>query len=353
MDKNHILDTDRINEIAISDVVALFDQPIKKGRHWVALCPWHNDHHPSLVLNEGTNQNYCKCFSCGHGGGVIKYTQQKLGLRDDARGFRETCLWLCTQFDIPLLDGSTSSTSLRAPVTKPTTASEAPLAYVPEEVMLGTVTMNNPFSQCLAILFGTDIADRLTRDYRLGLYIDRYHNEYTIFWSIDEDGHVHNGKVQRYCTDPTLPAFAHSDKACKAYWLTHEPILSRITPEGYRLDCGGLYGIHLLKTRPQTDEVIIVESPKNAIMGAAAFPDYIWLAAGNKNALTPAALRILNGRIGKIYPDRDAITEWQQQRDRIKELHGFEVRTFCEDHAPMGNSKFDIADYIVNEILRE
>lgn len=49
---------------------------LKVTKHHKALCPWHNDHKPSLSFKD----NYCKCFVCGNGGGSVSLTMQLLGL---------------------------------------------------------------------------------------------------------------------------------------------------------------------------------------------------------------------------------------------------------------------------------
>ncbi len=47
---------------------------VKKGNRHVALCPFHNDTHPSMQLNE--QKNMYKCFACGAGGDAIKFVQE-------------------------------------------------------------------------------------------------------------------------------------------------------------------------------------------------------------------------------------------------------------------------------------
>lgn len=42
----------------------------KKGNGYIALCPYHNDTHPSFSIM--SNGNF-KCFSCGEGGSVYKF----------------------------------------------------------------------------------------------------------------------------------------------------------------------------------------------------------------------------------------------------------------------------------------
>jgi len=39
------------------------------NRYGKALCPWHNDRHPSLSFDRRTGR--CKCFSCNAGGGAV------------------------------------------------------------------------------------------------------------------------------------------------------------------------------------------------------------------------------------------------------------------------------------------
>lgn len=353
MKHNYIFDTDRILAIPISEVVAEFDSLHRRGSHQVALCPWHDDHDPSLVLYEGTDQNHCVCHVCRHGGDVIRYARYRLGNAGSPRGFNETCLWLSSRFSIPLLDGGQASSNITPRKSERTTAEKAslPLAYVPNEYMQKSVSVKNSLSKCIGILFGQEAALRVTQDYCLGLHRNWYHQDGTIFWSIDEQGLVHNGKVQCYCTDPRSADFSKSYKTVPAYWLTEEFKRKGFVPEGHCLDIGGLFGAHLIALRPVEDEIVIVESPKNAIFGAAAFPEYLWLAAGNKSALNSRVLKCVDGRVGMIYPDRDAIDEWKRYQRKLPELRNFKVKDFCETNAPVNaSSKYDIADYIMDAV---
>ena len=55
-------------------------------RH-TALCPFHNDTHPSLHFNRGKNRY--KCFACGASGDVVD-----LVMKYNNVGFREAVEWL-------------------------------------------------------------------------------------------------------------------------------------------------------------------------------------------------------------------------------------------------------------------
>ncbi len=62
----------------IVDVVSEHVSLKKKGRELVGLCPFHEDHRPSLYVNP-VKQIY-KCFACGAGGDVLKFVQMREGL---------------------------------------------------------------------------------------------------------------------------------------------------------------------------------------------------------------------------------------------------------------------------------
>lgn len=49
---------------------------LKQNRNHMACCPFHNDRHPSLKLNE----NYYYCFGCGVTGDVIDFVARLFGL---------------------------------------------------------------------------------------------------------------------------------------------------------------------------------------------------------------------------------------------------------------------------------
>lgn len=60
-----------------NDIVAVVQERIKlerKGKDYRCLCPFHDDHSPSLNVSP-TMQIY-KCFSCGAAGGVIAFVQK-------------------------------------------------------------------------------------------------------------------------------------------------------------------------------------------------------------------------------------------------------------------------------------
>lgn len=62
----------------IVDVVAEHVSLKRKGREMVGLCPFHEDHTPSM--NVSPTKQIFKCFACGAGGDVIKFVQMRENL---------------------------------------------------------------------------------------------------------------------------------------------------------------------------------------------------------------------------------------------------------------------------------
>jgi DNA primase len=62
----------------IVDVISEHVNLVKKGREMVGLCPFHDDHRPSLNVN--VTKQIFKCFACGAGGDVFKFVQMRESL---------------------------------------------------------------------------------------------------------------------------------------------------------------------------------------------------------------------------------------------------------------------------------
>jgi DNA primase len=62
----------------IVDVISEHVNLVKKGREMVGLCPFHDDHRPSLNVNVA--KQIFKCFACGAGGDVFKFVQLRENL---------------------------------------------------------------------------------------------------------------------------------------------------------------------------------------------------------------------------------------------------------------------------------
>jgi len=66
-----------INEIRskadIADIIQRYIPLVKKGKNFAAVCPFHDDHDPSLSIS--VDKQIYKCFVCGEGGNVFNFVK--------------------------------------------------------------------------------------------------------------------------------------------------------------------------------------------------------------------------------------------------------------------------------------
>ena len=332
-------DTERLNAIPITEVAQALGYELRKaGSVCKTLCPWHEDSHPSLTLYERTNENRCYCFACSGGGSVIDFVMQSKQC-----DFREACSWLSSRFGIVSM--STSHTPMPKPQPKPKPKPKEPTyTYIPQGMVDELVTVENSLCQCLMRMFNPELVRWAAEEYRIGSYSMNGMDNLTVFPNIDIEGRVCNLKVQGYDTDPQSPRFCHCLKNT-TYWLgTMWAKEGRLPKDAeFRSEC--MFGEHLLRQYPNS-LLALVESPKNALFGAIAFPHITWLAVGNKNMLKRSVLAPLRGREVIVIPDRDAIPLWTSAIDSMRDVANFTVSDFCQRMAPPEEPKFDIADYL-------
>ena len=61
------------NSASISEVIGHYIPLQKVGKSYKAICPFHDDHDPSLTISE--DKQIYKCFVCGNGGNVFTFVQ--------------------------------------------------------------------------------------------------------------------------------------------------------------------------------------------------------------------------------------------------------------------------------------
>ncbi|MCE5340013.1 MAG: DNA primase [Planctomycetaceae bacterium] len=76
LDHSQISRVQQANDIV--DVISEHVKLVRKGREMVGMCPFHDDHKPSMNVN--TDKQIFKCFACSAGGDVIKFVQMREGL---------------------------------------------------------------------------------------------------------------------------------------------------------------------------------------------------------------------------------------------------------------------------------
>ena len=65
---------DLLKKADVVDVVSRYIDVTKHGRSYRALCPFHNDKNPSLMISK--EKQIFKCFVCGEGGNIINFVQK-------------------------------------------------------------------------------------------------------------------------------------------------------------------------------------------------------------------------------------------------------------------------------------
>lgn len=337
-------DTERLNAIPITGVARRLGLQLKRaGSVYKTLCPWHEDHTPSLTLYERTGENHCKCFACGRGGDVIAFVMQA-----ESWSFQEACQWLSQQYSISTTPVAGNPIPRPKPQPQPE-AQKKDFTYIPAAMLDDLVSTENSLCRCLMHMFPPQAVAWMVEEYRIGCYAMNGHDDYTVFPNIDHQGRVCNLKVQRYDTDTLSPRFAHSEHGT-CYWLGSIWSREGRLPKETVFQSACLFGEHLLPRYPG-HKVALVESPKNALFGVLAFPELVWVATGNKGQLKREVLQPLQGRDVIVIPDCDAVEEWSAAIATMTDIANFTVSDFCQRMAPEGEPKFDIADYLQQHVM--
>ena len=165
-----------------------------------------------------------------------------------------------------------------------------------------------------------------------------------IFWQIDHEGKIHDGKIMYYQPD------CHRCKDRKPTWVSYLLTKRNGTPRGTSTHC--FFGLHLLTedgiskmedeknnyqlsiVNCQFDATIaLVEAEKSAVILSELYPEYIWLAAGGLSEVQPEKFRPLKGRKVILFPDTDpngiAFKRWSEAAKEVMQS------IFWEDSPPI------------------
>ena len=301
------------------------------------VCPFHDDHKPSLHLN--ATKNIFKCFSCGKGGDVIRLVQDYKSLP-----FHQACQWLIDEFGINVIEESRNygNTALRSSGTTDITSAFCPL---PSDLVTQFLSMDSVFCKSVVssgYLTQGQIVAAANR-YRLGASKDGG----VIFWQIDELQRIHTGKIMYYQPD------CHRDKSHTPTWV--HTLLKRQLPASYTLHrC--LFGQHLLSGRVPGTTVCIVESEKTAVICSEHISDCLWLACGGLQMFSPEMLALLVDYKVLIFPDTDLTGDtyrhWndivQQATKRYEFKYPLRISRLLEDRATpeQKSHKIDLVDFL-------
>ena len=367
-----LLDTAKIEEV-IKECIGSYgpNNPNglkKSGVRYKALCPFHDDKSMGsfVVYPKG---NCYKCFSCGAKGGVIEFLMEheKLSYPDALR-------WIGKKYSIPVDDVPVDWTYTPKPAPPP-----LPTLHLPPEMMLRTQYAATPNNDNLLRWIGEGIRWDSVQRRRIPLVLADYHvghgrNGHTIFWQLDEGGHIRTGKMMKYRPD------GHRDKQSGWNFDWIHSTLERGTPQ--RDDHGQImrdehgdtiyntdayrklydidrqearitfFGMHLTQQYRRAT-IKLVESEKTAILMAIAYGNTqqdLWMACGGLEMITRERLQPLidQGRRIILYPDRDGIAKWKAKMHQI----GYDRISIDTDPVlkwwrPEDGPKADIADVVV------
>ncbi|MCD8266600.1 MAG: DUF6371 domain-containing protein [Prevotellaceae bacterium] len=345
----------RIRAAANEHIVELIGERVElrqKGREWLGLCPFHDDRHPSLSVNP--QKQVYKCFSCGVGGDAVDFLMESGAFR----GYRETLEYLAKRYGV-LSSELTGLDITPAPVAQRKPASLETLLLPPD---LPAKYLGNYESNPLAIWLkalpwqGTEAScvDWWLRQYLVGTSANGETKGWTIWWQVDSDGNVRDGKAMKYLSD---------GHRCKEGYCVNN--IGAMLEKAGKLSRKGkqtrhcLFGLHLLGRTEDIgaiSEARIVESEKTAVIaaidGCISSPLCLWLATGGKGNLNAEALKPLleRGLTVTLVPDVDAYDSWCAFARTVK---GVRVSDTVLRHKDMAGDHGDIADLIISKLCNE
>ena len=171
-----------------------------------------------------------------------------------------------------------------------------------------------------------------------------------IFWQIDEQGQVHEGKMMLY------DARCHRIKEKHALsWVGYElRNQGKLHKSWKATHC--LFGLHQIRQRPD-DTICIVESEKTAVICSQKVKDCVWMATGGIGELNLEHLKALQGHKVILYPDTDTTGEtfdkWRNIAWQAKVALGMDiiVSDVLEKNATpeQKEAKIDIADFLAED----
>lgn len=344
---------ERIKETArIEDVVDDFRENLKlrkQGKRYAGFCPFHDDRHGGNFFVYPPKNAY-KCFACGAKGGPIDFVMNYLNLK-----FDDALRYLGKKYG---MDVDMKEIGYTPPPPRPAPP-PLPMLELPMWMVKQSEQIDN--SELVGWLRGHRW-DHCQRQ-RLEQALKDYHVGYskqgmTIYWQIDERGHVRTGKMMKYKADGHRDKesrynfdFAHSRLYKDARWPQYDDDKVEVK------QC--LYGLHLLTEYEQigvAQTVNLVESEKTALVMAAAYGNNaksIWMATGGLEHLTREKLKPLIDRHRYIvcWPDRDGIEKWKMRVESLKyDRISVDDKPVTQWWKPEDGAKADIADVVLRMI---
>lgn len=347
----------RIKDSAgIVDVVGDFLELRPKGRNYECLCPFHNDRHlGSFVVNPV--RNCYKCFSCDAKGGPVDFLMNYAHM-----DYPDALRYLAHKYGIFTDEGDRWKAVKPA---KPRRIEDCLPADLPPKTWPAQwvnyytdLGGDNLVAWMRSLPWDNYQRKRLEQvliDYHVGHTRIEWQgeHEFTLFWQMDENGILHNAHMMKYQPD------GHRVKGKDDYgqtWLHARLRHSRRFDDRKNSASYCLFGLHLLDANPKAT-VCIVESEKTALLMATAYgydSTRLWMACCGIQNLNEKFLRPLISAKRRIvvFPDRDGIAEWTRRASAIDYPIRVNADIVTKFWHPDDGAKADIADVVVNSIVR-
>ena len=148
-----------------------------------------------------------------------------------------------------------------------------------------------------------------------------------IFWQIDQEERVRDGKVMYYGPDcHRLKDKEHHPTWVSALLRQRDPF-----PNSPHETSHCFFGTHLLAVAG--GDVCVVEAEKTAVILSELYPEYVWLAAGGLGEVQVEKFRPLRGHKVVLFPDTDpdgiAFRRWSEAATLVMN------QVFWEDSPPI------------------
>lgn len=230
-------------------------------------------------------------------------------------------------------------------------------SYRQQEMWRKSLSINSSFCKALVstgYLTWQQMLDAVCR-YRLGA--DRKGR--VIFWQIDRDERICDGKVMAYGPD----CHRLKEKEHAPTWVSALLAKRHGGKQEGDIVRHCLFGLHLLNSRNawltgQTLPVAVVEAEKTAVILSAYYPQYVWLATGGLFEVQPEKFRPLRGRKVILFPDADpdgkAYAYWFEAAQQVMaqpywdDSTPIRVSALLEQHATpeQKSRKIDLVEFI-------
>ena len=173
-----------------------------------------------------------------------------------------------------------------------------------------------------------------------------------IFWQIDEEERVRDGKVMYYGPD----CHRLKDKAHHPTWVSTLLCQRDPFPNAPHETSHCFFGTHLLGGAG--GEVAVVEAEKTAVIMSELYPEYVWLATGGLGEVQTEKFRPLRGHKVILFPDTDpdgiAFKRWSEAATLVMQQPFWEdsppirVSPLLETHATpeQKQAKIDLIDFL-------